>query len=157
MEGTGHVRPGWTSAYDVVVTVALAEIRDTPLSVDEVMAAVSDPTAGGICLFVGVVRNHDHSEDVAHLDYSAHPQAADVARALADRLAADGRSVRIGVVHRVGRLEVGDIAVVVGVSAQHRGAAFEVCRELIDEFKATVPIWKHQRFADGADEWVGLP
>jgi molybdopterin synthase catalytic subunit len=65
--------------------------------------------------------------------------------------------VRIAVVHRVGHLEVGDIAVVVGVSAEHRGEAFDVCRELIDEFKATVPIWKHQKFADGADEWVGLP
>ena len=80
-----------------------------------------------------------------------------MARALAERLAADGRSVRIGVVHRVGRLDVGDLAVVVAVSAEHRGEAFDVCRELIDEFKATVPIWKHQRFADGSDEWVGLP
>lgn len=141
----------------MVVTVAMAEIRETPLSVDEVLACVSDPTAGGICLFVGVVRNHDHAHDVEHLDYSAHPQAADTARALAERLAADGRSVRIAVVHRVGRLGIGDLAVVVGVSAAHRGEAFEVCRELIDEFKATVPIWKHQLFADGADEWVGLP
>ena len=91
------------------------------------------------------------------LDYSAHPQAAEAARALADRLAHDGRAVRLAVVHRVGHLEVGDIAVVVGVSAEHRGEAFDVCRELIDEFKATIPIWKHQRFADGADEWVGLP
>lgn len=156
-DASGHGGAGQASAYDDVVTVALAEIRETPLSVDEVMTCVSDPTAGGICLFVGVVRNHDHAADVAHLDYSAHPQAADVARALAERLAADGRSVRIGVVHRVGRLEVGDIAVVVGVSAKHRGEAFEVCRELIDEFKASVPIWKHQRFSDGADEWVGLP
>jgi molybdopterin synthase catalytic subunit len=144
------------------VTVVLAEIRETPLSVDEVLRSVSDPTAGGICLFVGTVRDHDGREDgepdvVAHLDYSAHPQAAETARALADRLAADGRSVRIGVVHRTGHLEVGDVAVVVGVSAHHRGEAFDVCRELIDEFKATVPIWKHQRFADGADEWVGLP
>ena len=127
-----------------------------------------------MCLFVGTVRDHDGpkttagsvssdgSQDdddkaVAALDYSAHPQAAGSARALAERLASDGRSVRIAVVHRVGHLEVGDIAVVVGVSAEHRGEAFEVCRELIDEFKATIPIWKHQQFADGADEWVGLP
>jgi molybdopterin synthase catalytic subunit len=139
------------------VTVTLAEIRDTPLSVDEVLGSVSDPRAGGVCLFVGTVRDHDHGEGVEVLDYSAHPQAAETARALADRLAADGRSVRIGVVHRVGRLEIGDIAVVVGVSAEHRGEAFDVCRALIDEFKATVPIWKHQRFEDGRDEWVGLP
>lgn len=139
------------------VTVTLAEIRETPLSVDEVLRSVSDPRAGGVCLFVGTVRDHDHGEGVEVLDYSAHPQAAETAKALAERLAADGRSVRIGVVHRVGRLEIGDIAVVVGVSAEHRGEAFDVCRALIDEFKATVPIWKHQRFEDGRDEWVGLP
>lgn len=139
------------------VTVVLAEIRETPLSVDEVLSSVSDPRAGGVCLFVGTVRNHDHGEGVDELDYSAHPQAAATARALAERLASDGRSVRIGVVHRVGHLEIGDIAVVCGVSAEHRGEAFEVCKELIDEFKATVPIWKHQRFDDGRDEWVGLP
>jgi molybdopterin synthase catalytic subunit len=139
------------------VTVTLAEIRETPLSVDEVLRSVSDPRAGGVCLFVGTVRDHDHGEGVEVLDYSAHPQAAETAKALAERLAADGRSVRIGVVHRVGRLDIGDIAVVVGVSAEHRGEAFDVCRALIDEFKATVPIWKHQRFEDGRDEWVGLP
>lgn len=153
------------------VTVTLAEIRETPLSVDEVLASVSSPRAGGVCLFVGTVRDHDGpaaaeadaaaetpaDKTVAALDYSAHPQAAEAARALADRLAHDGRAVRLAVVHRVGHLEVGDIAVVVGVSAEHRGEAFDVCRELIDEFKATIPIWKHQRFADGADEWVGLP
>jgi molybdopterin synthase catalytic subunit len=157
------------------VTVTLVEIRETPLSVDEVLASVSSPRAGGVCLFVGTVRDHDGpapadvdepvddpvdppvDKTVAALDYSAHPQAAEVARALADRLAHDGRAVRLAVVHRVGHLEVGDIAVVVGVSAEHRGEAFDVCRELIDEFKATIPIWKHQRFADGADEWVGLP
>lgn len=149
------------------VTVTLAEIRETPLSVDEVLASVSSPRAGGVCLFVGTVRDHDgpvgaangadDDKTVAALDYSAHPQAAQAALALADRLAADGRAVRLAVVHRVGHLEVGDVAVVVGVSAEHRGEAFDVCRELIDEFKATIPIWKHQRFADGADEWVGLP
>lgn len=139
------------------VTVTLAEIRETALSVDEVLRSVSDPRAGGICLFVGTVRDHDHGQGVQVLDYSAHPQAAETASALAERLAGEGRSVKIGVVHRVGRLEIGDIAVVVGVSAEHRGEAFDVCRALIDEFKATVPIWKHQRFDDGRDEWVGLP
>ncbi|MGO4662194.1 molybdenum cofactor biosynthesis protein MoaE [Terrabacter sp. 2TAF16] len=149
------------------MTVTLAEIRETPLSVDEVLTSVSSPKAGGVCLFVGTVRDHDGpagdvaeqtaDKTVSALDYSVHPQAAEAARALADRLAADGRSVRLAVVHRVGHLEVGDVAVVVGVSAEHRGEAFDVCRELIDEFKATIPIWKHQRFADGADEWVGLP
>ncbi|MCU1537653.1 MAG: molybdopterin synthase subunit MoaE [Humibacillus sp.] len=151
------------------VTVALVEIRETPLSVDEVLSAVTDPRAGGTCLFVGTVRDHDRSvheaagetpggdKGVSHLDYTAHPQAAETARALADRLAADGRAVRIAVVHRVGHLVVGDLAIVCAVSAEHRAEAFEVCRALVDEFKASVPIWKHQQFTDGADEWVGLP
>ena len=145
------------------MTVTLAEIRETPLSVDEVLASVSDSRAGGICLFVGMVRDHDghggqdDARRVVHLDYSAHPQAAETARDLAERLVGAGRVVRIAVVHRVGHLEVGDVAVVVGVSAEHRAEAFEVCRALIDEFKASVPIWKHQQFADGASAWVGLP
>ncbi|WP_034720438.1 molybdenum cofactor biosynthesis protein MoaE [Intrasporangium chromatireducens] len=139
------------------VSVTLAEIRETPLSVDEVLRSVSDPQAGGICLFVGTVRDADSGKGVERLDYSAHPQAAALTRALAERLDSAGRTVRIGVVHRVGRLEIGDLAVVVGVSAEHRAEAFEVCRALIDELKATVPIWKHQRFSDGVDEWVGLP
>ena len=64
---------------------------------------------------------------------------------------------RLAAVHRVGHLEIGDRAVVVAVSAAHRGEAFEACRDLIDTLKGTVPIWKHQRFTDGSDEWVGLP
>jgi molybdopterin synthase catalytic subunit len=139
------------------VTVTLAEIRDTALSVDEILQAVADPRAGGTCLFVGTVRDHDEGKGVVELDYSAHPQAQDRARALADAVAGSGRAVKVAVVHRVGMLTVGDLAVVVGVSAEHRAEAFEVCRELVDEFKATVPIWKHQRFTDGDDAWVGLP
>jgi molybdopterin synthase catalytic subunit len=137
--------------------VVLAEIRDTPLSVDEVVEAVRHPGAGAVVTFIGYVRENDHGEPVDVLDYTSHPTAEQVARDLADRLLAPGRVIRLGVVHRTGHLSVGDIAVVAAVSAEHRGEAFEVCHALIDEFKATVPIWKHQRFADGSDEWVGLP
>ncbi len=137
--------------------VALAEIRPTDLSVDEVVAAVRDPRAGAVVTFIGYVRDHDHGEGVEVLDYTCHPSAADVAESLARRLAGEGRGVRLAVVHRVGHLAVGDIAVVAAVSAEHRREAFEVCRALIDDFKASVPIWKHQVFTDGSDEWVGLP
>jgi molybdopterin synthase catalytic subunit len=136
--------------------LVLADVREAPLSVDEVHAAVRDPRAGAVVLFVGAVRDRDHGRPVAILDYSCHPSATEVARRLAGRCAEEGRVVRIGVVHRVGRLEVGDLAVVAGVAAEHRRAAFEVCRALVDEFKATVPIWKHQVFTDGSDEWVGI-
>ncbi|MEO3938311.1 molybdenum cofactor biosynthesis protein MoaE [Dermatophilaceae bacterium Soc4.6] len=137
--------------------VVLAEVRDAPLSIDEVVGAVRDRRAGAVCVFVGYVRDHDHGESVEVLDYEVHPSAADVAHALATRLAADGRALRIGVVHRYGHLTIGDVAIVAAVSSAHRAESFEVCRTLVDEFKATVPIWKHQTFTDGSDEWVGLP
>jgi molybdopterin synthase catalytic subunit len=141
----------------VVTEVVLADIRDSPLSVDEVLDAVRHPQAGGIATFIGVVRERDHGQGVEALDYTSHPSAPQVLRDLAERLAAEGDVIRVAVVHRVGHLEISDIAVVVAVSAVHRGAAFEVCRELIDATKATVPIWKHQIFEDGSDEWVGTP
>ncbi len=137
--------------------VVLAEIRSTPLSVDELVQAVRDPRAGAVVTFIGYVRERDHGEAVEVLDYSCHPSAEQVARELAARHAASDRVVRLGVVHRTGHLSIGDIAVVAAVSAEHRREAFEVCHALVDEFKASVPIWKHQVFTDGSDEWVGLP
>lgn len=127
-----------------------------PLSIDEVLDAVRDPAAGGVGLFVGTVREHDREQGVTALDYSAHPSAREVLRRTAeDVLRAD--ITAIAVTHRTGHLQVGDVAVVVAVSAPHRGPALEVCRAMIDTLKQTVPIWKHQQFEDGTDEWVGLP
>jgi len=137
--------------------VVIADIRESRLSFDEVLDAVRHPRAGGVATFVGVVRERDHGQGVDALDYTAHPSAPQVLRELAERLAAEGDVIRVAVVHRVGHLKVGDVAVVVAVSAAHRGPAFEVCRGLIDALKATVPIWKHQIFVDGSDEWVGMP
>lgn len=137
--------------------VVIADIRESPLSVDEVLGAVRHPRAGGIATFVGVVRERDHGLSVEALDYTSHPSAPQVLRELAEGLATGEDVIRLAVVHRVGHLEIGDIAVVVAVSAVHRGAALDVCRELIDAVKATVPIWKHQIFEDGSDEWVGTP
>jgi molybdopterin synthase catalytic subunit len=137
--------------------VVLAEIRSTPLSVDEVVQAVRDRRAGAVVTFIGYVREHDHGDAVEVLDYSCHPSAEQVARDLAARHASSDRVVRLGVVHRIGHLSIGDIAVVAAVSAEHRREAFEVCHALIDDFKGSVPIWKHQVFTDGSDEWVGLP
>lgn len=137
--------------------VVLAAISEAPLSVDDVIAAVRHPRAGGIATFIGVVRDNDHGQGVEVLDYTAHPSAPQVLRDLAERVAAGGEVIRLAVVHRVGRLEIGDLAVVVAVSAVHRAEALDVCRGLIDALKATVPIWKHQIFANGTDEWVGTP
>ena len=117
----------------------------------------SDDRAGAIVLFVGAVRDLDHGKAVELVEYTCHPSARDAAQRLAERLAGHGQVLRSAVVHRVGRLAVGDLAVVAAVGAVHRAEAFEVCRSLIDELKATVPIWKHQVFTDGTDEWVGVP
>jgi molybdopterin synthase catalytic subunit len=137
--------------------VRLVAVRDTPLSVDEVLSAVQDPAAGGTCVFVGAVRDVDHERSVAALSYSAHPTVVDRLRELAGEVAGRHPVTAVAAVHRVGDLAVGDLAVVVAVSAPHRGEAFEACRDLIDTLKSTIPIWKHQDFGDGSQEWVGLP
>ena len=137
--------------------VRLAAVRETPLSVEEVLAAVAEAAVGGVTLFVGTVRDHDASRAVTALEYSAHPTALDRLRDVVEAVAARHPGVVLAAVHRVGRLAIGDAAVVVAAAAAHRGEAFEASRELIDDLKATVPIWKHQLFADGTQEWVGTP
>ncbi|MGW4196754.1 molybdenum cofactor biosynthesis protein MoaE [Streptomyces sp. NPDC005004] len=135
--------------------VKLTGIRDTPLSVDEVYAAVGDAAAGGISLFVGTVRNHDQGADVEALGYSCHPSAEDEMRRIAEKVAAEYPVRALAVVHRVGDLGVGDLAIVAAVACPHRAEAFDACRRLVDDIKHQVPIWKHQRFSDGTEEWVG--
>jgi molybdopterin synthase catalytic subunit len=134
--------------------VRLAELRDTPLSVDEVLGAVRGPAAGGVALFVGTVREQDHDRPVVRLGYSAHPSAAAELRRVSEKVAAGHGAIAVAAVHRVGDLAVGDLAVVVAVSCPHRAEAFDACRALIDELKLTVPIWKHQVYASGDSEWV---
>jgi len=139
-----------------VSQIRLIAIRDTELSLDEVRAAVADPTAGGLVLFAGAVRDNDSDRGVTGLSYSAHPGAEAELRRVAEEIAAKYDDViGLAAVHRTGDLAIGDLAVVVGVSCGHRAEAFTACHALIDELKASVPIWKHQRFADGSAEWVG--
>jgi molybdopterin synthase catalytic subunit len=138
--------------------IRLLSVRDTPLSVDEVFAAVGDAAAGGTTLFVGTVRDHDGSPDaeVTALTYTAHPSAEAELRRVAEKVVADFPVSALAAVHRVGELAVGDIAVVVAVACPHRAEAFAASRRLIDDLKSTVPIWKHQVFGDGSEEWVGV-
>ena len=145
-----------------VEEITLAAVRDTPLSVDEVLAAVSHPRVGGTAVFIGTVRDHDHGRDVAALSYSAHPSVEARLREVMEKVLSDtsvvGRPVvRMAAIHRVGDLEIGDLAVVVAAAAEHREEAFAACRRLIDGLKAQVPIWKNQAFEDGETEWVGSP
>jgi molybdopterin synthase catalytic subunit len=140
-----------------VSVVRLIAVRESELSVDEVRAAVADPAAGGIALFAGAVRDSDHDRGVSGLSYSAHPSAVDELRQVAGVIAEKYPVIGIAAVHRVGDLAIGDLAVVLAVSCPHRAEAFDACRDLIDILKASVPIWKHQRFDDGTAEWVGTP
>ena len=137
--------------------IRLIAVRESELSVDEVRAAVADPAAGGIALFAGAVRDSDHDRGVSGLSYSAHPSAVDELRRVAEVVAEKYPVIGIAAVHRVGDLAIGDLAVVLAVSCPHRAEAFDACRDLIDILKASVPIWKHQRFDDGTAEWVGTP
>ena len=137
--------------------VRLIDVRKSELSLDEVRAAVADPAAGGIALFAGAVRDSDHDQQVTGLSYSAHPSAEDELRRVATEIAEKFPALGVAAVHRVGDLAIGDLAVVVAVACPHRAEAFDACRALIEELKASVPIWKHQRFADGTSEWVGSP
>ncbi|MCS6797038.1 MAG: molybdenum cofactor biosynthesis protein MoaE [Myxococcota bacterium] len=137
--------------------VLLAEVRETPPSVDEVLAAVAWPGAGALCLFVGVVRDEAGGKPVSRLDYEAHPTLAPLQlRRELDEVARRWPSVRLAAVHRVGSLSVGDLAVVIAVAAPHRAEAFDACREAIERIKQTVPIWKKEWGPDGSAHWVNL-
>ena len=137
--------------------VRLVDLRETPLDVAVVVAALDDDASGGLTLFVGRVRDHDGGKGVTGLDYSAHPTALAKLAEVCERVAAEHRVHGVAAVHRVGTLAIGDIAVVVATTSSHRGEAFTASRALIDTLKAEVPIWKHQRFGDGTEEWVGSP
>lgn len=132
----------------------MTELRAEPLSVDEIQAAAADPAAGAVVVFIGAVRDHDHGQGVTALSYSAHPSAAAELHRVAEKIAASHSIVSLAVVHRTGDLRIGDFAVVAAVAAAHRDVAFTACHALIDDLKATVPIWKYQFFADGTTEWV---
>ena len=135
----------------------LVDLRETPLDVAEVLDALDEEASGGLTLFIGRVRDHDHGLGVRGLEYSAHPSALDALRRVCTDVAEQYAVHAVAAVHRVGRLEIGDIAVIVATTSAHRGSSFDASRALIDTLKAEVPIWKHQQFADGSEEWVGTP
>jgi molybdopterin synthase catalytic subunit len=139
-----------------VDVIRLLGISDEPLSIAEVYASVADvPSAGGIALFSGVVRDEDAGRGVIGLQYEAHPTAAAVLREVVEKVAGEYPVRAVSAVHRVGDLNIGDTAVVVAVACRGRGEAFAACHQIIDRLKEGVPIWKHQRFTDGTSEWVG--
>ena len=130
-------------------------VRDRALSVDEAIAAVSHPGAGGISVFAGVVRDTNAGRAVTLLEYEAYRTMAEAELARIEaEIAAQIPGTRVFATHRVGALSVGDLAVVCAASAPHRGEAFAACRRLIDEIKARLPIWTREHGPDGP-YWVG--
>jgi molybdopterin synthase catalytic subunit len=139
------------------MTIVLrAGLSEDTIELSEHEALVAHQAAGAVVGFAGVVRDHDGGRTVTRLEYSAHPSAEQTLAEVAAEIAADCQGVRaIAVSHRIGTLQIGDAALVAAVAADHRGAAFETCERLVDTVKARLPVWKHQFFADGTDEWVG--
>jgi molybdopterin synthase catalytic subunit len=137
--------------------VRIVEISAEPLDVDAHSRAVEDAAAGAVATFVGRVRDHDPdaATTVVALEYSAHPDAEAALRAIAET-AVGATGATVAVSHRVGRLEVGDAAVVVAVSSPHRAEAFDVCRAIIETIKTELPVWKRQLESDGTATWLGL-
>jgi molybdopterin synthase catalytic subunit len=134
--------------------VVLADVVDRDITVDEVAAVVATDRDGAVVTFAGVVRDHDGGKGVTALEYEGHPSAAEVIAEVARTIAEAHPDVRIAVLHRVGALGVGDVALAAAVASPHRAEAFVACGALVDLVKEQVPIWKHQRFTDGSDEWV---
>jgi molybdopterin synthase catalytic subunit len=137
------------------VTEPLVALRSDPLLVGEAIAAVAHSGAGGISLFLGVVRDRNEGRPVASLEYEAYaPMAVAEMKRIAQELTAQIPGVRVAVLHRTGHLSLGETAVVCAASAPHRGEALLACRSLIDAIKARVPIWKREHGPEGA-YWVG--
>ena len=118
---------------------------------------VARPEAGAVVSFAGVVRDHDGGRGVVELEYEGHPSAEAVLAEVAAEVAADPAVYAVAVSHRVGKLEIGEVALAAAVSTAHRAAAFAACARLVEEVKARLPIWKRQVFADGTEEWVNCP
>ncbi|MCH7229387.1 molybdenum cofactor biosynthesis protein MoaE [Glycomyces sp. L485] len=134
-----------------------ARISEATIEVAEHERAVSVDVAGAVVTFSGNVRDHDHGRGVKALGYEGHPSAEPILREIAEEIVSRPGVHGVAVSHRVGDLAIGDAALVAAVSAEHRREAFEACADLVDEVKSRLPIWKHQFFTDGGDEWVNCP
>ncbi|WP_375399390.1 molybdenum cofactor biosynthesis protein MoaE [uncultured Amnibacterium sp.] len=134
--------------------VVSAAVTNEPLDAAALERAVLHAADGALVTFRGVIRDHDGGRGVTGLDYSAHPDAAAFLLAACDRAAVDG--VTVAAQHRIGVLGIGDVALVAVAAAAHRAAAFAACAALVDDIKATVPIWKRQHHDDGTSTWQNL-
>jgi molybdopterin synthase catalytic subunit len=130
-------------------------ISAEPLDVAAVLAEAADDEAGAVASFVGTVRRRSRGRTVLYLEYEAFEEMAEpMLRALADELTAKHDLSKVAIHHRVGRVEIGEPSVAIAVSAPHRAAALDACKEAIDTLKETIPLWKKE-FYEGGEEWLG--
>ncbi len=131
-----------------------AVVTDAPVHIQELSKLVANPHSGAVVTFCGDVRNHDGGKEVASLLYEIHPSAPEQIKLITQSVIARFEIEKVAVAHRFGDIAIGETAFAVAVSAAHRQAAFDACSAIVDEVKAKLPIWKHQKFTDGSDEWV---
>jgi molybdopterin synthase catalytic subunit len=131
-----------------------AVVTDAPVNIAELSKLVTNPQSGAVVTFCGDVRNHDGGKEVASLLYEIHPSAPEQIKLIAESIIDRFEIEKVAVAHRYGNIAIGETAFAVAVSAAHRQAAFDACSAIVDEVKAKLPIWKHQKFTDGSDEWV---
>ncbi|HZE02359.1 MAG TPA: molybdenum cofactor biosynthesis protein MoaE [Pseudonocardiaceae bacterium] len=154
--GHGHAKAAAVPTGSAVVLRAV--VTEEPLDVEEHARLVSRPSAGAVVSFSGLVRDHDGGRGVRALEYTSHPNAAEVIARVAAQVATTHAQVHaLAVSHRIGSLAIGDSAIVCAVSAAHRAEAFAACAALVDEVKLQLPIWKRQELSDGSEEWVNSP
>jgi len=131
-------------------------VTDQVISATHLATLVQGSKSGAVVTFSGDVRNHDGGKDVSTLTYEIHPSAKDVLKSVVSEVAARFAINDVAVAHRYGDIAIGECAFAVVVSADHREAAFEACGALVNEVKEKLPIWKHQVFTDGSDQWVNF-
>jgi molybdopterin synthase catalytic subunit len=131
-----------------------AVVTDAPVHIQELSKLVANPHSGAVVTFCGDVRDHDGGKEVASLLYEIHPSAPEQIKLITESIIGRFEIEKVAVAHRYGDIAIGETAFAVAVSAAHRQAAFDACAAIVDAVKAKLPIWKHQKFTDGSDEWV---
>ena len=131
-----------------------AVVTNAPVHIQELSKLVANPHSGAVVTFCGDVRNHDGGKEVASLLYEIHPSAPEQIKLITESVMGRFEIEKVAVAHRYGDIAIGETAFAVAVSAAHRQAAFDACAAIVDDVKAKLPIWKHQKFTDGSDEWV---
>lgn len=132
----------------------VCRITTDPIDAQELIAAVQTAADGAVCVFYGVVREDSRNKKVRFLEYDAYPEMAEKKmRQILEEVRVRWPEQRAAIIHRIGKLGIGEASVVIAVGSPHRGESFEACRYVIDRVKQEVPIWKKEVFTDG-EEWV---